>query len=103
MGSDRRAGLVAAVRRSVLEAPGLTSTDRRRRAYDGEADGGGEHLEAYLAMVHARSAYISDRLVDDARADGVSDDELFELTIAAATGEALRRLDAGLRALGVAE
>jgi hypothetical protein len=103
MGITRHAEVVAALRRSVLEAPGVTDTATRQRAFDGEASGDEGPLARYLAMVHNRSAYITDSMVEEARAAGASEDELFELTIAAATGEAFRRLDAGLRAMGVTE
>ena len=90
--------LVAALRRSILEAPGLTDLATRQRAFDGAA-GESSALEQYLEMVRERSAYITDRSVDELRAQGVAEDALFELTVAAAAGAAFHRLEAGLRAM----
>ena len=66
------------------------------------AASGGELPEpagAYAAAVRDRSYRITG--IDLARLStvGLSDDQIFELTVAAAVGAALHRLDAGLRAL----
>jgi alkylhydroperoxidase family enzyme len=55
--------------------------------------------EAYLAKVRARASTITDGDVDALRAAGLSEDEIFEQTVAAAIGEGLRRLDAAGRVL----
>ena len=54
---------------------------------------------AYLAKVRAKAYAITDADVDGLRAAGVSEDEIFEQTVAAAIGEGLRRLDAAERVL----
>jgi alkylhydroperoxidase family enzyme len=41
-----------------------------------------------------------DEDVEALKASGCSEDEIFEQTVAAAVGEGLRRLEAGMRALG---
>ena len=47
-----------------------------------------------------RGAYlVTDAQVDALRAAGLSEDEIFELTVSAAVGAGLERLDAGLKAL----
>jgi alkylhydroperoxidase family enzyme len=47
-----------------------------------------------------RGAYlVTDAQVDAMHAAGLSDDEIFELTVSAAVGAGLERLDAGLKAL----
>jgi alkylhydroperoxidase family enzyme len=47
-----------------------------------------------------RGAYlVTDAHVDALRAAGLSEDEIFELTVSTAVGAGLERLDAGLKAL----
>jgi alkylhydroperoxidase family enzyme len=47
-----------------------------------------------------RNAYrVTDRDVLELREGGLSEDEIFELTVAAAVGAGLERLEAGLRVL----
>jgi alkylhydroperoxidase family enzyme len=47
-----------------------------------------------------RHAYrVTDGQVEALRAAGLSEDEVFELTVAAAVGAGLDRLDAGMRTL----
>src|SRR5581483_652374 len=56
-------------------------------------------MDEYLDKVR-RSAYsITDADVEAVRVAGVSEDEIFEQTVAAAIGQGFRRLDAGLEAL----
>jgi alkylhydroperoxidase family enzyme len=55
---------------------------------------------AYLEAVRRHAYRVTDRDVAELRARGLSEDEIFELTVAAAVGAGLQRLDAGLEALG---
>ena len=91
-GTDR-----AALRRAVLELPAHTDTATRAAAAGG--DPLPEPLGSYLAKVRERSWRIGDDDVAGLRAAGLSEDEIFELTVAAALGTATRSLNAGLRAL----
>ncbi len=50
-------------------------------------------MDAYLAKVHERAYTIVDRDVEEMKDAGVSEDEIFEHTVAAALTEGLRRLD----------
>ncbi|MGY2876638.1 alkylhydroperoxidase family enzyme [Marmoricola sp. URHA0025 HA25] len=97
-----RADLLAAaardLRRAVLEAEAVTPTAARRAAYDGSAPDAA--LAAYLDTVREKAYRITDAHVDGLRADGLADDAIFELTVAAALGAADRRLAAGLALLG---
>jgi hypothetical protein len=88
-----RQRLVAA----VLSTPGETPADLRRAALEsGTAPGS---LGPYVSNV-ARHAYkITDTDVAQLRQAGHSDDSLFEITVAAAVGAALYRLDRGMAAL----
>ena len=55
---------------------------------------------AYLGKVRGRAYAITDRDVAELEASGLSDDEIFELTVAAAVGVGLARLSS---ALGIVE
>jgi alkylhydroperoxidase family enzyme len=51
-------------------------------------------MAPYLEKVRARAYTVKDRDVDELKAAGVSEDEIFEATVAVAIEEGLRRLDA---------
>jgi hypothetical protein len=94
-----RAGpLVDALVTAVLETPGATDPATRRRARAGTTDG--DVFGAYLDKVRQRAYRIVDRDVDALTAAGLSDNAIFEVTVAAALGAAERRLTAGLALLG---
>lgn len=88
-----------ALRRAILEGEAVTAASERQAAHDGKADG---PAAAYLGKV-ARHAY---RITDDdlvaARAAGLDDAAIFELTVAAAVGQATRQIDSALAALAEA-
>ena len=97
--ADRHADRIAALRRAVFDSDAVT--DRATRA---EAAIGGDvpdPLASYLTKVREASYRITDADADVAalRNAGHSEEEIFELTVAAALGAALRSRDAGLRAL----
>ena len=50
-------------------------------------------MDGYLRKVHERAYTIVDADVESLKAAGLSDDEIFEQTVAAAISEGLRRLD----------
>ncbi|HEY3962888.1 MAG TPA: hypothetical protein VGL84_10215 [Gaiellaceae bacterium] len=56
-------------------------------------------MTAYLEKVHTVAYKITDAEVDALKAAGVSEDEIFEQTVAVAISEGLRRLDASNRAI----
>jgi alkylhydroperoxidase family enzyme len=58
-----------------------------------------EAAEGYAATVRQHAYRVTDGQVEAVRAAGLSEDEVFELTVAAAVGAGLDRLDAGLRAM----
>lgn len=102
-GADRRAGigdrhgrLVAELRRSVFDSAAATDPATRSAA----ATGGPlpEPWESYAATVRDAAYRVTDSDIDRLKAAGHSDDEIFEITVSAAVGAALRSLDAGLRA-----
>lgn len=82
---------------AVLTTPGQTSVELRRSAL--ERATAPAPLATYVSTV-ARHAYrVTDADVAKLRQAGHSDDSLFEITVAAAVGAALYRLDRGLAAL----
>jgi hypothetical protein len=82
---------------AALQAPGDTNPELRRAALERATAPGA--LGAYVSNV-ARHAYrITDTDVAQLRQAGHSDDTLFEITVAAAVGAAVYRLDRGLAAL----
>lgn len=93
----RHADLVAAVRRAVFEDPAETEPALRRAVGAGApvADPWGPYAE----KVRDRSYRITDADIAALKGAGRTEEEIFEITVAAATGAALQRLEAGLRAL----
>ena len=53
----------------------------------------------YLQKVRLHAYRVTDRDVDELKATGFSEDEIFEQTVSAAAAAGLERLDAGLRTL----
>jgi alkylhydroperoxidase family enzyme len=56
-------------------------------------------MAAYLEKVHAVAYKITDADVDALKAAGVSEDEIFEQTVAVAISEGFRRLEAAERVI----
>jgi len=75
----------------ILQGPGEAPAELRARAFDNAEPG-----IPLVEKVATRSAQITDA---DFAIDGLTDDQLFELVICAAVGEATRRYEAGLAAL----
>jgi alkylhydroperoxidase family enzyme len=57
-------------------------------------------MDAYLAKVRERAYTVVDRDVEELKEAGVSEDEIFEHTVAAALAEGLRRLDRAEAVIG---
>ncbi|WP_439656725.1 hypothetical protein ACSHWB_30535 [Lentzea sp. HUAS TT2] len=86
-------GSAAELRRAVLEAPARTTTGLRRAAAAGDAWG------SYAATVRTASYRLTDEDINRLRQDH-TEDEIFEVTVAAAVGAALDHHDHGLKVLG---
>jgi alkylhydroperoxidase family enzyme len=56
-------------------------------------------LSGYLEKVRLHAYKVTDRDVDELKAAGISEDEIFEHTVSAAVAAGLERLDAGLGTL----
>jgi hypothetical protein len=57
-------------------------------------------MASYLAKVRERAYTVTDADVQQLKDAGISEDEIFEQTVAEAMGQGLRRLDAADRVLG---
>jgi alkylhydroperoxidase family enzyme len=95
--ADRHALAVDALRHAVFQSPGSTQPAVRMAA--GRGGELPEPLAAYAAKVRDQSYRIGDADFAGLAAAGLSDDAIFEITIAAAVGAALQRLDAGMNAV----
>jgi alkylhydroperoxidase family enzyme len=58
-----------------------------------------ERMHGYLEKVRLHAYTVTDRDVEELKAAGFNEDEIFEQTVAVATKAGLDRLDAGLRTL----
>jgi hypothetical protein len=56
-------------------------------------------MQPYLEKVRTRAYAITDEDVEELTRRGVTEDEIFEATVAVSIGEGLRRLDAALEVL----
>ena len=89
--------VVADLRHAVLDAP--ASTDPALRAAAAAGDPLPEPWPSYATTVRDASYRITDCDVGRLTAAGRSEDQIFEVTVAAAVGAALRSFDAGRNAL----
>lgn len=89
--SDTKRVKAEALRVRVLGGAGDTSPAEREAASRGVGDG---VVGTYVAKVYRQATEVDDPDVEALRAAGFSDERIFELTVAAATGAGLRRLDA---------
>ena len=87
--------------RRILEGPGHLPPDRRRSAFEDRAIGDAAS-DGFVSRVHRHAHRITDDEVAALERGGRSEDEIYELAIAAALGASTVRLDAGLRALAAA-
>ncbi len=90
-----------ALRASILDGQGVLSPEVRRAA--ASAEGVPEPFTLYVEAIHRHAYRITDRVVSELGEAGASDDQLFEISVAAAYGASRARLDAGLRALDNAQ
>lgn len=93
---DRHAAEIGDIVREVLDGPGVTTRGERLAALEGS---GPEPIRAYITRVREHSYRVSEEDFAALRAEGLSEDAVFELTVAAAVGAASRRLEAARRAM----
>ncbi len=83
-----------------MEGEGKTSTSERRAAFDN--CGLAEPVSTLVDKI-ARQAYrVTDEDIAAARASGLSEDQVFEVVVCAAIGEASRQYDTAIAALEAA-
>ncbi|KJK41254.1 hypothetical protein UK23_39975 [Lentzea aerocolonigenes] len=87
---------LTALRAAVLDGPGVTDPGLRDAAASGTAPG---VWTGYVRSVRDTSYRVSEEDITALKAAGCGEEEIFEVTVAAAVGAALDRLEAGLRAL----
>jgi hypothetical protein len=83
----------------VLDGDGRASREQRRAAFDNA--GVAEPARALIDKVAKHAYKVTDEDVAAAKAK-LGEDEIFELTISAAIGQATRQLDSALAALALA-
>ena len=84
----------------ILEGPGTAPAVERRAAFSGTAPDA--PLASLVDKVARHAHRVADADVAAARATGRSEDQLFELIVCAAVGQATRQHDAALAALDAA-
>lgn len=91
--SDAREALA----RRLLEGDGRASRSERRAAFNNS--GVAEQASRLIDKVAREASQIGDEDVAAVKASGLSEEEIFELVICAAVGQATRQYEAGLAAL----
>ena len=82
---------------AVLKSEGALSSDERRAfAYD---EAIAEPYSVWIAQVRRRAEGCTDAMVEDLKAEGQSEEAIFEATLACALGAGLSRLRAAQAAL----
>jgi alkylhydroperoxidase family enzyme len=95
----RHGELLADLGLAIVETPGATEPGQRQAAAAGALTG--TNADGYLANVREASYRIVDDDIDELKRAGMSEDAILELTLAAAFGEARRRFDGVVAALGM--
>jgi hypothetical protein len=81
----------------ILEGDGKASLSERRAAFNNS--GLAEPLGRFVDRVAKQAYRVTDMDIDAVRASGLSEDQIFEIVVCAAVGQATRQYDAGLAAL----
>lgn len=109
-GGDRHGDLVARLRRAVLSGPGTTDAVLREAVEGLAAEAGGRaeggeigripsDLTEYIEKVIRHAYRVTDDDISRLKETGYSEDAIFEITLAAALGAGMGRLERGLAAL----
>jgi len=96
--SNARRALLA----RILDGEGRTPSTQRRAAFENSSSSMIEPLRSLIDKVASGASAVTDDDVADAVATGLSEDEVFELVVCAAVGEAERQYDAARTALEAA-
>jgi hypothetical protein len=87
----------------VLDGPGRTTNEARRAAFDNKDAPELASARALIDKVANHAWKVTDEDVDAVKQAGMSDDEIFELVVAAALGQSSRQLASALAVLDAAE
>jgi AhpD family alkylhydroperoxidase len=91
-------GIVENLRYAVFDAPAVTDPSLRQAA--ATVEGLAEPWRSYAALVRDASYRVTDADIAQLTDAGHTEDEIFEITVAAATGAALRSFEAGQHVAG---
>jgi hypothetical protein len=97
--SEEAAARRLAVVRRALHGPAVSDPGARRAAFDGTGDA---RVRALVEKVARNAWKVTDPDVAAVKAAGVSEDEIFELSVCAALGQATRQLEAALAVVDAA-
>lgn len=86
--------------RRILEGVGKASPSERRAAFNN--NGLTEPLGTLVDKIAEHANRISDEDIAAARVSGLSEDQVFEIVVCAAIGQATRQYDTALAALEIA-
>lgn len=92
----------AALAKRLREGEGTAPPSHRSGAFEGNVAGLPPAVADLLRKVMMSAHRVTDDDVDSARRSGASEDEIFELVVAAAVGQSTRDYDAALAALNEA-
>ncbi len=95
--TDRHRPKHEALEAAILNGLGVLSPELRQAA--ARNDPVPEPFADYVDTIHRHAYRVTDRMVAGLAEAGASDDEVFEISVAAAYGAARERLEAGLRAV----
>lgn len=97
---DRHAKTLQRLVEATLEGPGELAPGIRKAIAEERHEEAPPVLRPYLDKVAHQAWTMTDEDVEALRRAGLSEDQIFEATVAAALGAGLKRLRAGLAALG---
>jgi alkylhydroperoxidase family enzyme len=86
--------------RRILEGAGKATASKRRAAFNNS--GLAEPLGALADKVARHASRITDEDISTAKASGLTEDQIFEIVVCAAVGQATRQYDAAFAALEAA-
>ena len=97
MGADDKRKAHQALVDRVVRGPGMTTAQQRKAAFtNADVD---PALQPLLGKVATEPTKVTDADFDQARAAGFTDDQIFEVVIAAAVGQSSRMYESALAAL----
>jgi hypothetical protein len=94
---DRHADAYEALVNGIRIARAVTSVDLRESILRRECNN--PDLASYVALVANASFRITPEIIEALKTAGLTEDAIFEVSIAAAVGAAARQLEAGMTAL----